>query len=279
MTYRMLGDGPPLFWLPGIASTYRIYALVLNRLAKRFQTIQYTYPGDLANDGAQLNKIDHDHLIDDLFGLIEHLRIGRAFLVGTSFGATVVLKGLFREPRRFPRAVVQGAFARREFTSAERLALFLGRLIPGTASRLPLRESVLAHNSKLDFPRIFEDRWIYYLEQNGLTPIMALAHRTRLVSLLDLRPRLGELSNELLLLHGKEDRVVPKRYFEELKMQLPRAESLVMPTVGHIPHLTHGELLARVIDEWLLPCNPAGCPRDGQLTATEIDPGASSRRL
>src|SRR6516162_5631461 len=53
MTYRVLGDGPPLLWVPGIASTYRIYALVLNQLAEKFQTIQYTYPGDLVNDGAQ----------------------------------------------------------------------------------------------------------------------------------------------------------------------------------------------------------------------------------
>jgi pimeloyl-ACP methyl ester carboxylesterase len=213
--------------------------------------------------------------MDDLFSLIEHLGVGRTFVVGLSFGATVVLKALFREPRRFPRAVVQGAFAHRQFTPAERLALILGQLIPGTASRLPLRESVLAHNSKMDFPSLFEDRWTYYLEQNGLTPIRALAHRTSLIARLDLRPRLGELSSDLLLLQGKEDRIVPLRHFEELKRELPRAEALLMPTVGHIPHLTHGELLARVIDEWLLPCNPAGCPHDGQLSASANDPDAS----
>ena len=92
MTYRVLGEGPPLLWVPGIASTYRSYALVLNRLAERFQTIQYEFPGEQPDDGASLGSISHDHLVDDLFGLIEHLRLGRAFLVGISFGSTIVLK-------------------------------------------------------------------------------------------------------------------------------------------------------------------------------------------
>jgi pimeloyl-ACP methyl ester carboxylesterase len=262
MTYRLLGDGPPLLWVPGIASTYRSYALVLNRLAERFRTIQYEYPGDDPGDGARLGRISHDHLVDDLFGLIEHLNLGRVFLVGLSFGGTVVLKALLREPRRFPSTVVQGTFARRHFTPAEHAALFLGRRFPGRISRLPLREKILAYNSRLDFPGPIEDRWSFYVEQNGLTPIRALAHRTSIVARLDLRERLPQIHSNLLLVQGREDRIVPHRYYEELKGLLSRSESVVMPTVGHIPHLTHGESLARVIQEWLLPCNPEGCARE-----------------
>jgi pimeloyl-ACP methyl ester carboxylesterase len=263
MTYRVSGDGPPLLWVPGIASTYRTYALVINRLAERFRTIQYEYPGDDPGDGARLGRISHDHLVDDLFGLIEHLGFGRVFLVGLSFGGTVVLKALLREPRRFPRTVVQGTFARRHSTLAERAALFLGRRLPGRVSRLPLREKILEYNSRLDFPRPIEDRWSFYVEQNGLTPIRALAHRTSMVARLDLRDRLPQIDSDLLLVQGREDRIVPHRYHEELKALLGRSESVVMPTVGHIPHLTHGESLARVIQEWLLPCNPEGCAREG----------------
>ena len=46
MTYRILGNGPPLIVVPGIASTYRTYALLLNRLAERFRTVVYDYPGE-----------------------------------------------------------------------------------------------------------------------------------------------------------------------------------------------------------------------------------------
>jgi pimeloyl-ACP methyl ester carboxylesterase len=259
MTVRILGDGPPLFWLPGIAASYRVYALVLNRLGERFRTIQYSYPGDEPGDGARLRRIRHEDLVDDLFGLIDHLGIGRAFLAGISFGSTIALRAQHRESRRFPKTVLQGAFAHRRFTAAERLALVLGRTIPGQASRLPLRERVLAYNSKMDFPRVIEDRWPFYLEENGKTPIRALAHRTSLVARLDLRPILSAISGEVLLIQGREDRIVPERYFQELKVSLPRCESIVMPTVGHVPHLTHAEALSHVIREWLLPCHPEQC--------------------
>src|SRR5262245_8056777 len=46
MTYRIRGAGPPLVLVPGIASTYRVYALLLNRLGEHFRTILPEYPGE-----------------------------------------------------------------------------------------------------------------------------------------------------------------------------------------------------------------------------------------
>jgi hypothetical protein len=31
-----------------------------------------------------------------------------------------------------------------------------------------------------------------------------------------------------------------------------------MPTVGHIPHITHAESLAKLIGDWLLTCSSCG---------------------
>jgi pimeloyl-ACP methyl ester carboxylesterase len=264
MTYRILGEGPPLILVPGIASTYRCYALLLNRLSARFKTILYDYPGEHARDGARLAKITHDHLVDDLFGLIEHLRLGRIFTLGISFGSTVALKALAREPRRFPRASLQGAFAYRRFTPAEKLALRFGRIVPGTLSRLPLRRPVLEWNSKPEFPAIIADRWDHYVDQNGLTPIGPLAHRVDLLSRLDLRPLLHTIPVETLLLQGNEDRIVPRRYFDELMKELPHATGVVMPLVGHQPHYTAAESMATAVSEFLLPCAPGGCPNEAQ---------------
>ena len=262
MTYRVLGQGPPLILVPGIASTYRVYALLLNTLAARFRTILYDYPGEHPDDGARLARISHEHLVDDLFGLLDHLNLGRVFLTGLSFGSTVTLSALHREPRRFPKAVLQGAFAWRKFAPAERLALILGRRIPGPSARLPLRRLVLSHNSKSEFPTEIADRWPYYLEQNGLTPIAAMAHRVDLLTRLDLRPILREIPTEILLLQGNEDRIVPRRFFDELQATLPHAEGILMPLVGHQPHFTHAEALAQTIGDWLLPCAPGGCPNE-----------------
>jgi pimeloyl-ACP methyl ester carboxylesterase len=262
MTYRVLGEGPPLILSPGIASTYRGYALTLAKLSELFRTVIYDYPGENRGDGARLARISHDDLVDDVFGLIDHLNIGRAFLVGLSFGSTITLRALRRETRRFPRAAVQGAFAHRPFTAAERLALRLGRRMPGTTSRLPFRETILAYNSKLHFPDEIADRWSYYLEQNGRTPIGPLAQRLDLVSRLDLLPDLLKIRSEVLVLQGNEDRIVPRRHFDEVCSALPAARGVIMPMVGHQPHFTHPEALAQALGDWFLPCSPDGCPNE-----------------
>ena len=67
LTYRTLGEGPALVLLPGLASTYRGYAPTLLRLAGAVpDEIQLDYPGENADDGADLREISHDQLVDDL---------------------------------------------------------------------------------------------------------------------------------------------------------------------------------------------------------------------
>ena len=132
--------------------------------------------------------------------------------------------------------------------------MFLGRRFPGTLAQLPLHESVLSYNCRSDFPALIADRWDFHLEQHGLTPIRALAHRVTLLTRLDLRPILPTISTDVLLVHGREDRVVPPAHLEALRAGLPRVETAVMPTVGHIPHMSHVEGFARLIGDWLLPC-------------------------
>jgi pimeloyl-ACP methyl ester carboxylesterase len=278
MTYRTLGVGPPLLLCPGIAGTYRGYAPMLNRLSERFRTVLFDYPGDLRDDRARLRGITHDDLVSDVFALMEHLNIGRAFLAGLSFGSTIVLRTLHREPRRFPRAAVQGAFARRVFTRAERLALRFGRLMPGTVDRLPLRRRVLSWNSRLSFPDGIADRWGYYVEQNGLTPIGPLAHRLDLLAGLDLRPILPGIPTEILVLQGNEDRIVPRAYYDELLRLLPKAQGALLPMVGHQPHYTHFEALAQAIGEYFMPCRPEGCERDASAVDNPGDVGRAAEQ-
>jgi pimeloyl-ACP methyl ester carboxylesterase len=251
---RILGQGPTVVVSPGLASTYEGFALFLKTLANDYQTIIYDYPGDQPGDAARLSRISHDDLVTNLFDLLDHLNVGRAFLVGISFGSTVTLKALARDPRRFPKAGLQGGFARRKFSVPEKLALKLGRLFPGTTGALPLHETILTYNNRLHFPDVIDDRWQHYLEQNARTPIRSLAHRLDLISRLDLRPILSTIQTPVLLAQGNEDRIVPRACFEELQKTLPTAQGAILPMVGHQPHYTHPEALAQLFSSFFTGC-------------------------
>jgi pimeloyl-ACP methyl ester carboxylesterase len=253
-TCRILGEGPPLVLSPGIASTYQGFAIFLNELSKQFRTVIYDYPGDQPGDQARLSRISHDSLVDNLFDIMDGLGLGRAFLVGTSFGSTVTLKALKRDPRRFPKAAIQGGFARRKFSPAEKIGLKLGRVVPGHVGRLPLHERVLTYNNRIHFPVEIDDRWQHYLEQNAATPIHSLAHRLELLARLDLRPILPDIHTPVLLVQGNEDRIVPRSAFDELQKKLPQAQGVLVPLVGHQPHYTHPESMAQVMSGFFVGC-------------------------
>ena len=116
-------------------------------------------------------------------------------------------------------------------------------MIPGKTSRLPFRRRVMEYNDKPEFPAILEDRWAFHVERNGETPIRSFAHRVTLLTTLDLRPILPLIPTETLLIQGREDRVVPRSDFDLLEKTLPAAHGVIVPTAGHLLHLTHGELL------------------------------------
>ncbi|WP_435015310.1 alpha/beta fold hydrolase [Tundrisphaera sp. TA3] len=251
MTYRTLGEGPPLVVVPGLASTYRGYAPMLNRLASRFRTVVIDYPGENPDDGARLGSIGHDDLVDDLAGLCDHLGLDRPILFGLSFGSTITLRSLLRHPGRYaPVAVLQGGFARRGLAPHERAALALGRRIRGPSSRLPFHERALAHRSRSEFAGM-DDRWRFYVEQNGLTPIAALSARLDLIHRLDLRTSLPQVRAAVLLIRGTGDRIVPERCQADLRAGLPNAEERIMVGAGHQPHFTHPEELADLVSDFV----------------------------
>jgi pimeloyl-ACP methyl ester carboxylesterase len=250
MTYRVLGEGPALVLGPGLASTDRGYGPTLNRLAGRFQTIQLDYPGEHPDDGANLGQITHDDLVDDLFGLLDHLGLARAYPFGLSFGSTITLQALHRDPDRFPKAALQGGFARRKLMPAERVALAVGRRIKGNVARLPFHDRGLALNNRATFPADHPDRWVHYVEENGLTPIASLTHRLDRLDRLDLRSILPEIRTEILVIHGTADRIVPMARHKELVAGLARPTAVLMDGVGHQPHWTHPRELADLVGDF-----------------------------
>ncbi len=192
--------------------------------------------------------------MDDLFGLIDHLNVGRAFLVGISFGSTVTLEALHREPRRFPRAAVQGGFAQPDLHRRPNAGpCGWAGSFPGTVARLPMRRTDPGVQQPHRVP-VAARRPLGLLHRAERPDPDPVAWRigVDLLTGLDLRPILPEIPTEILLLQGNEDRIVPRRDFEILKAALPGPKAAIMPTVGHQPHMTHAEVLAQLVHQWLL---------------------------
>src|SRR5262249_47018497 len=96
----------------------------------------------------------------------------------------------------------------------------------------------------------------YFLNYTGSVPIATLAHHSLLLHGTDLRPILGGIRQPVLMVCGDRDPLVRRAHEEVLQQGLPNVRRLEMDNCGHFPYLTHAEVLAEIVRQFLTP--PSG---------------------
>lgn len=254
--YYTWGEGPPLVLIHGMADDATSFVLPMARLSEHFQCIAYDLPSG-NGDGARLGAYRHTHYVEDLYALMEHLGLQQTYLFGSSFGSTIALAAMYQIPDKFPRAVLQGAFAHRPLTWSEVILAQLARYWPGAMRDLPFRECLLQQVHLAAFSHCAAEIWNYYLERNSEPRISAVARRGLIVNRLDLRPLLSKICQPILLVCGSHDPLVGKACEADLLQGLPNVQRIEFDNCGHLPYFTHPEMLAEVILRFLtpLPCH------------------------
>lgn len=251
LPYWSWGTGPPLVCIHGISDIGLSFLLPAYLLRDTHRVIAYT----LANghDGADLARYTHAHLVDDLIALVDQLGLERTALFGVSFGTTVALAALRREPERFPCAVLQSGVAYRPLTAYERLGAWLGCYAPGTMAYLPFLSVGARFLEAHNFEHRRQEVWRCYLEISSQDPIAALARRALMLDKLDLRPLLPAIRQPVLRITGDRDLIVG-RHIEATLDGLPNARRIELAQCGHMPCYTHTEELVDAVREFLRAC-------------------------
>jgi pimeloyl-ACP methyl ester carboxylesterase len=257
LPYFVWGAGPPLVFIHGVCDTSRSFLLPIARLSAHFRCVAYDLPGT-PGDGARLWRYRHEHLVEDLFALLDHLKLERSYLFGSSFGASVALRALRRQPARLPRAIVQAGVAHRPLRRPAFWLSWLARLLPGTVGRIPKREKILDRVHRHTFANQPEEVWRAFVDWTARTRLSTLGHQAQWLHRLDLRPDLPHIGQPVLLIWGDRDPVMPSAQAEMLRSGLPSAGLAIIEGAGHVPVWTHPDALAEVVRRFLTP--PASCP-------------------
>jgi len=246
---RTWGDGPPLYFLSGIGGSHELLALLIWLLRQQFRCVAWDYPGTQFST-ENLPGATAADLSADLFALADAHGDERFHLYATSFGAFVALEAMLAEQRRIEGAVLQGGFAHRKLAWFERVVSQACRHAPGCMRHLPGRDVIQRQNHRRWFPPFDGSRWEFLVEDTGRIPLSSVANRAAMVHNRDLRPRLGEIRRRVLLLRSEGE---PENFHVELESGLPNAQSQLLHTSGHLPHLTHPHRTAKIVREFLLP--------------------------
>ena len=108
--YEVTGEGFPIVWCHEFAGDYRSWDPQVRFFSRLYRNVTWNYrgypPSGVPDDPEAYSQ---EQLVDDLRGLLDHLQIEQAHLVGLSMGGSVVLAFALAHPERCRSIVAAGA--------------------------------------------------------------------------------------------------------------------------------------------------------------------------
>jgi 3-oxoadipate enol-lactonase len=236
LAYEVVGDGPPVVLVHGLALDRRMWDDQVPAFAARHRVVRYDLRGFGGSADPQAGE-EYTHA-DDLRALLAHLGVGRAALVGLSLGGWVVLESTLTYPESVSALVLVDAFVRRypsphgwaaDLQQVNRLARTDGL---DAAKDRWMADPVFARSRELPdvaarLRRMVDDhRGWQFLHHNP--------HRDLVPPAID---RLGTVAVPTLVLVGERDHPDFHGMARLLAAEIPGAEHVVIPAAGHMANM------------------------------------------
>ena len=231
--------GLPVLFLHGFPFSHAMWDGQCKAVAAaKHRAIAYDIRGHGSSDVGDGQFSIEGH-VDDLFGMMDHLKIGRAVIAGLSMGGYITLRALERDPGRFLGAVLcdtrsepdsdegkikragQMAAVKKKgsaaFASDFVKAVFAPSTVGGNPAAVAFIRDIITHTSPLSIAG----------------SLLALAART------DTTPSLSAISVPVLILVGEHDITTPPAASRLMHERIKGSVLHVIPGAAHMSNLEH----------------------------------------
>lgn len=247
--YELSGAGSPLVLVHAMTLDHRTFDPQVGALAERHRVLRYDCRGYGRSSLPGSVRYAHGR---DLVALLDSVGIDEPVAVfGVSMGGQIGLETALRSPERV-RAVVTLGSVVGGWTFSPSTQALLGAIAQAVASggvdaaKIAWRESALFTHARRDpAVRSLVDAMLddysgwHWVNQSVLDPLQP-----------PMIERLAELAVPVLALVGEHDSEDARRAAELIAAKAPRAESRVLPGLGHLANLEAPELVTRLVLEF-----------------------------
>jgi 2-hydroxymuconate-semialdehyde hydrolase len=252
--YHDSGEGPPVLLLhgsgPGV-SAWANWRLTLPDLAKKFRALAPDVVGFGYTDRPADFKYGLDAWVEHLIGFIEQLGLERVSLLGNSMGGALSLALTIKRPDLVDKVALMGS-AGVPFPITKELDAVWGYTPSFEAMRAIM--DIFAFDRNLVTDELAELRYRASVRPGWQESYSAMwpAPRQRWVdALASPEDEIRKLDKEVLLIHGRDDRIVP---FAATSLRLlnliPRAQLHVFGQCGHWTQIEHTARFNRLVSEF-----------------------------
>ncbi|MXO69988.1 alpha/beta fold hydrolase [Altererythrobacter marinus] len=253
--YHDEGSGIPLVLLhgsgPGV-SAWENWGNVIPHLAENYRVIAADMAGFGLTDCEPDLTLNMKVWVSQLLGFLEALNVGPSVLVGNSFGGALSLAATLRQPEAVLGLVLMGTPAGQfEQTSALSEGAAFEPSLEGMRAileRFPYDTSIVTES-------MVRERYEMSLRHSGRTALRALMPQSseegpRLVRGMPAE-KLATIDKPALLLHGREDSVIPMEVAVGAARNLPKSELHIFGECGHWVQLERPKAFVGLISEFL----------------------------
>ncbi len=253
-------DAPPLILIHGFTASTLVWSEVLLPFAEAgFRVIAPDLVGFGYSEKPRRGEYTIDAQARVIIGLMDHLGIERAVLVGSSYGGAIAALCALDYPERVSRlvlisAVINDEPMRQPIAKVARAPVVGDVLTPlminsRALSRWRRRKKICAPDS----PLIYDDA---RLEAHHRPLRATSAHRAVLRTLRNWRAsRIEEEAHRItqptLIIWGENDLEIPLRHGEYLHQAIPEARLVVFRRCGHLPQEEYPREFTQLVTEFV----------------------------
>ena len=262
IAYQVLGDGPlHLVWIPGFVSHLDLSWEDPHRTgaSRRCATFSRVLFFDKRNTGLSdrtATAPTMEERMDDIRAVMDDAGIERAALVGVSEGGPLALLFAATYPERVEALVLLSTYARLDAP-------------PDLEERLALLHDLWGSGLAFQYFDPSADReWAARFERSAATP-RAAVEILRLNVVLDASAALPAISAPTLVVHRRDDPIVPLSAAEGLTAGIAGARLVVLEGDSHLPSTTEAwEADVSLVEEFLT--GAAGVSEPDRVLATVL---------
>lgn len=254
---EILGEGPPVLFLPGLGGNHRAFAGIQKVMSTRFQTIAVD-PRDTGLSPRATTNYSLDDMAVDVLNLIDHLHLEQVNIVGHSMGGMIAQHLALIAPQRLRSMVLMSCHARNYPWKSALVQSWIdmrAKVDAVTFTRFTLPWLL---GAKLFENQAHIEGMIRHVERNPLPQEPeAFVRQGNAVLDHDVLADLHTLEIPALIVSGQFDRVTPPETSKVLADHLPLSSFEIMEEVGHLPHIESPSklisLLSRFLDDpWVV---------------------------